>query len=255
MANPLEPAWLLHRRDYGDGGFLADFLGLQSGRFSAVVRGARRKARGGSHAGVLQLFLPVLVAHGGRGELKSLRRAEATGPGVDLAGEHIFTGLYLNELLVRLLPRFESYPQLFALYGVTLEALAASEDAELALRYFELHLLEELGYGVRFDVDASDCAIEATLRYRYDPERGFLARVFSNETREGVDDVAGEQLLNIADWLFNGDGLAAANRKVVKSVTRRALQQQLGERPLKSRELLKAFRRPDSPQETVVSSS
>ena len=52
----------------------------------------------------------------------------------------------------------------------------------------------------------------------------------------------GEQLLNIADWLFGGDGLAADNGRVIKSVTRRALQQQLGERSLNSRELLMAFR-------------
>ena len=78
MAGSLEPAWLLHRREYGDGGFLADFMGLQSGRFSAVVRGARRKARGGSHIGVLQPFLPVLLAHSGRGELKTLRKIDAT---------------------------------------------------------------------------------------------------------------------------------------------------------------------------------
>ena len=74
MASELEPAWLLHRRNYGDGGFLVDVLGLNSGRISAVVRGARRKARGGSHAGVLQPFIPLLVATSGRGELKTLNR-------------------------------------------------------------------------------------------------------------------------------------------------------------------------------------
>ena len=76
MTEALEPAWLLHRREYGDGGFLADFMGLRSGRFSAVVRGARRKARGGSHVGVLRAFLPLLVAPPGRGGVGSRRACD-----------------------------------------------------------------------------------------------------------------------------------------------------------------------------------
>lgn len=250
MAGSLEPAWLLHRREYGDGGFLADFMGLQSGRFSAVVRGARRKARGGSHIGVLQPFLPVLLAHSGRGELKTLRKIEATRSAIELTGERIFSGLYLNELLVRLLPRFEVFPGLFAQYGETLNSLASREDSELSLRYFELTLLSELGYGLRFDSDAGSQAIEPSSYYRYDPERGFLARVFESDAEGDLDGLCGEQLLNIADWLFSGDGLDQHNKKIVKAVTRRALQQQLGDRPLKSRELLRAFR---SAEPTVAS--
>ena len=92
MANELEPAWLLHRRNYGDGGFLLDLLGLNSGRITAVVRGARRKARGGSHAGVLQPFIPLLVATTGRGELKNLHRLETASTGLELVGERVFSG-------------------------------------------------------------------------------------------------------------------------------------------------------------------
>ena len=242
MTEALEPAWLLHRREYGDGGFLADFMGLRSGRFSAVVRGARRKARGGSHVGVLRPFLPLLVAQAGRGELKTLRRIEASQAAIELTGERVFSGLYLNELLVRLLPRFEPLPRLFAEYGETLACLEGNEDVERGLRYFELTLLTELGYGIRFDMDADNDAVEASHHYRYDPERGFLPCVFAPETGHDPEVLQGEQLLNIADWLFGGDGLAAGNSRIIKFVTRRALQQQLGERTLNSRELLMAFR-------------
>ena len=242
MTEALEPAWLLHRREYGDGGFLADFMGLRSGRFSAVVRGARRKARGGSHVGVLRPFLPLLVAQAGRGELKTLRRIEASQAAIELTGERVFSGLYLNELLVRLLPRFEPLPRLFAEYGETLTCLEGIEDVERGLRRFELTLLTELGYGIRFDVDADNDAVEALQHYRYDPERGFLPYVFASGTGHDPEILLGEQLLNIADWLFGGDGLAAGNSRVIKSLTRRALQQQLGERTLNSRVLLTAFR-------------
>ena len=247
MASELEPAWLLHRRNYGDGGFLVDVLGLNSGRISAVVRGARRKARGGSHAGVLQPFIPLLVATSGRGELKTLSRLEVASATVELTGERIFSGFYLNELLVRLLPKFVSCPTLFALYGGTVEALMLTE-AELDLRKFELTLLDELGYGLRFDADANNDAVDPTESYIYDPAKGFSPRVFASAQTGSGDGVwRGDQLLNIADWLFNGDGLELSNRQGLKELTRVALQLQLGDRPLKSRELLKAFRWREEP--------
>ncbi|WP_435215330.1 DNA repair protein RecO [Luminiphilus sp. nBUS_16] len=247
MASELEPAWLLHRRNFGDGGFLVDLLGLTSGRMSAVVRGARRKAKGGSHAGVLQPFTPLLVSTGGRGELKTLHRLEMAGAGLDLAGEQVFSGLYLNELLIRLLPKFVSCPTLFALYGETVDALVIAE-AELALRKFELMLLDELGYGMRFDVDAQSDAVTAADVYRYDPMQGFVRQIFkSDEVMNTPAALRGDQLLNIADWSFNGDGLEVSNRQPLKELTRVALQLHLGDRPLKSRELLKSFRCGEKP--------
>ena len=252
MANELEPAWLLHRRNYGDSGFLVDILGLNSGRISAVVKGGRRKARGGSFAGVLQPFTPLLVATSGRGELKTLSRLELAGAGVELAGERVFSGFYLNELLVRLLPKFVSCPTLFALYGGTIDALVATE-AELDLRKFELMLLEELGYGLRFDMDANNDPIEAANAYLYDPTAGFLPRVFGlDDTWKKEGRLQGDQLLNMADWLFNGDGLDGSNRQSLKDLTRLALQLQLGDRPLNSRKLLKAFRWREEPSKNPV---
>ena len=247
MASELEPAWLLHRRNYGDGGFLVDLLGLNSGRISAVVRGARRKARGGSHSGVLQPFIPLLVATSGRGELKTLNRLEVASVGIELSGERIFSGFYLNELLVRLLPKFISCPTLFALYGGTIDALTLTE-AELDLRKFELILLDELGYGLRFDTDAYDDAVDAAKSYFYDPTKGFLPQAvsFDNDTTT-AGWLRGAQLLNMADWLFNGDGLEVSNQQPLKELTRRALQLQLGDRPLKSRELFKAFKWREEP--------
>ena len=222
-------------------------MGLNSGRISAVVKGARRKARGGSHAGVLQPFTPLLVATSGRGELKTLSRLELAGAGIDLAGERVFSGFYLNELLVRLLPKFVSCPTLFALYGGTIDALVATE-AELDLRKFELMLLEELGYGLRFDTDANNDPVEATNAYLYDPSMGFVPRAFGLDDAKNTEGhLQGDQLLNMADWLFNGDGLQASNRRGLKELIRLALQLQLGDRPLKSRELLKAFRWREAP--------
>ena len=98
-----QPAWVLSRKAYGDNGLLVEFFTAEWGRCGAVVRGAHRKKRGGSLATLLQPFQPLLVSLMGKGELKSLRQAEAPSAGVLLRGESLMSGLYLNELLLSLI--------------------------------------------------------------------------------------------------------------------------------------------------------
>jgi DNA repair protein RecO (recombination protein O) len=69
----LQPAYLLHARDYRDTCLLVELLTEQGGRVGAVARGARRSRRGYSQRAILQPFQPLWVAWGGRGELKNLR--------------------------------------------------------------------------------------------------------------------------------------------------------------------------------------
>ncbi|MGD2008808.1 MAG: DNA repair protein RecO [Cellvibrionales bacterium] len=242
MSTSLEPAWLLHRRPYGDGSLIADFFALQSGRFSAVVRGARRKTPGGAPIGLLQPYVPLLTKKVGRGELKTLSRLEAAGTALELTGDAVFSALYLNELLSRTIPIFEPLPKLFASYGRTLEQLN-DPDSELALRFFELTLLEEIGFGIRFDEDGSGTGIDAQAWYRYAPGRGLVPCVFSEASDRTDALIPGEQLLNIADWSYAGDGLRPQNRRVLKNLLRAALGEHLGDKPLQSRLLLREFRK------------
>ena len=44
----------------------------------------------------------------------------------------MFSGLYLNELLVRLLHRYDPHPRLFAAYAATLDALAATTPSMIS---------------------------------------------------------------------------------------------------------------------------
>jgi len=119
----VQPAWVLGRRAYRDSSLLVELLTADSGRASVVVKGAHRKQRGGSFASLMQPFCPILVALGGQSELKYLSSAETAGVAISLPGERLFSGLYMNELLVRLLPKWDSVPQLFASYGASLVEL------------------------------------------------------------------------------------------------------------------------------------
>lgn len=240
MSGTLQPAWVLHRRAYGDGGYLVELLTLETGRLTALLRGAQRKSRGGSTGGLAQPFTPLLIEFFGRGELKTLKRVEAAGPGITLPGRALFSGLYVNELLTRLLPRYDPHPALFARYGNMLPSLG-KDGEELALRALELALLDELGYGLMFGVDAHGHPIEPTERYRFDPAHGFVARRFEDATGAAQSAWSGEMLLALEAWWSEPSTLGLDERRALKLITRMALANHLGDRPLRSRELLKSF--------------
>ena len=113
-----QPAYVLHSRAYRESSALVDFLTPQ-GRLRAVLRGARGKA--GSLA---RPFIPLELETRGRGELKNVGRLEAAGIPNLLSGEALFSGLYLNELLIRVLPAEDPHPVIFEQYAMTILALA-----------------------------------------------------------------------------------------------------------------------------------
>lgn len=231
MRIKLQPSYVLHSRPYRDTSLLLDVLTAEHGKIGLVARGARRKSRKGNTAAVLQPFTPMLLGFSGRGELKTLTASESAGRPQALLGERLFSGLYLNELLVRLLHRHDPHPELFAAYGVALNGLATSDDVDQILRRFELVLISELGYGFELDVDGhSGEAIQASTWYTYHPEFGLVALGQQSSPEQAA--FRGAELLAIAADDFSGEA-----RQTAKRLARRVLAEQLGETPLRSREL------------------
>lgn len=232
----LQPAWLLHSRPYRDSSLLLDVFTVDHGRQGLVARGVHRRSRGGSSGSLLQSFRPLLLSFSGRGDLQQLSSVEAPGSTLTLAGERLFSGLYLNELLVRLLQRHDPHPQLFASYGATLEALAGPAPVEAPLRRFEFQLLETLGYELQPGVDASTGQpVSPGEWYRFRPESGLWP---CGVAEPGVEPAyPGRHLLAIARGDYQGEAAVTA-----KALLRQALAEQLGGRPLRSRELFR--RRP-----------
>ena len=91
-------------------------------------------------------------------------------------------GFYLNELLLRLLPREDPHEGLFEYYSATLKILANGEDLATTLRRFELKLLQELGYAIPLQHDASNAQILEDANYRYIAEHG-ATRLNGSPTR------------------------------------------------------------------------
>lgn len=227
MSTPIaQLAYVLHSRPYRENSALVDFLTPQ-GRLRAVLRNARGKA-----GTLARPFVPLEAEFRGRGELKNVGRMEGAGIARWLVGEALFSGMYLNELLIRLLPAEDPHPAVFDHYAATLVALAEGRPLEPLLRSFEWRLLDDLGYGFALDTDVDGQPLEADGLYRLRVDAG-LERVWLLQPGlfQGVELLA----MSDADWDTPG-ALPAAKR-----LMRQALAVHLGGRPLVSREL---FRKP-----------
>lgn len=221
-------AYFLHIRPYRETSMLVELLTAEQGRVAGVWRGARR-----SKGGIPQLLQPLLVDLAGTGELKNLRQVEMAGPALQLTGPALFSAFYLNEILVRLLPRDETQSGVFIAYAETLGGLLEGGNAAGLLRRFECQLLDTLGYGIDFSHDSeSGEPVSTAFGYDFHPERGF------SRSRSAQALVSGEALLQLAA----GDFSSPAAAQAAKRINRLALARLLGNRPLKSRELFLATR-------------
>ncbi len=219
--------YVLHRREYGNTSLLLELFGRDQGRFPAIAKGARR--RNSPAAALLQPFRPLSISLSGRGEVKTIGRIEDGGAEVSIGGRAIYCGLYVNELLTRLLVRDDPHEQLFDHYRSALRALGTQPDVARTLRRFELRLLEQIGYAMVLDQDVDSSApLDPGGRYGYDPERGPVARMAGS----GFS-VAGATLLNLAA----DRDLDPGQSREAKELMRRVLRHHLGDKPLKSREL------------------
>jgi len=224
----LQPAYLLHRRDYRNTSLLLDVYSRDYGRRSLVAKGARRK---GGVGGVLRAFVPLLLSWRGRGDLQTLTDAESIGDGAGLQGSELLCGFYLNELLLRMLANDDPDAGLFENYAQTLQILPGGDYSQAAvLRQFELKLLTGLGYGLVLEHCVDDgLAIDAERVYSYRLEHGPVP--YTPGDGGGIR-VTGRTLLGLA----NGELDACGHREAL-ALLRAALAPHLGGCPLQSRRL------------------
>jgi DNA repair protein RecO (recombination protein O) len=144
-------AFVLHRYDWSESSLILDLFTRAQGRLTVVAKGAKKP-----HSNLRAVLLPfqrVNVSLGrlpegeGASDIQTLRQAEWAGGMAMLTGEALFSGFYLNELLMKLLARHDAHPALFDAYAQTLPSLASTDEAvvQSALRAFELTLLREIG--------------------------------------------------------------------------------------------------------------
>src|SRR5690606_16483248 len=137
-------AYMLHASAWRETSLIVQIFSREHGNVAMVAKGAKRPYS--ALRPILAAFQPLKVSWAGAGEVKTLSKAELTGIR-PLSGRALMSGWYMNELLLRLLPREDPHPGLYDAYDAALKALAGGGSAASALRRFEWTLLEETGYG------------------------------------------------------------------------------------------------------------
>ncbi len=227
MNAELTAAFVLHQRPYRETSLLLDVLTEHYGRVSLVAKGVRGKKR--SQAGILQLYQPLLISWSGRGELQTLIAVETVSPQYNLRSEAALCGLYLNELLVKLLPLHAGEPEIFQAYQQALIGLQQTEFTEIVLRLFEKHLLSHLGYGLVLDREfESGQVIEPHEQYTYQADAGLSAWQPGHAIA-----ISGRSLQHLmTERDFDQQSL-----NEIKNLMRSVIHFYLGGKPLQSRKL------------------
>lgn len=234
MRVSLHPAFILHRYPFNETSLILDAFTQDYGRISLVARGARQP--NSRFRGLLRPFTPLQLSWSGKTELMSLSAVEPNAGVHQLTGPALLSGFYLNELLVRLLPRSDPYVRLFTCYQQTLHALQHPEALEPSLRLFERELLLELGFGLSLHTEAiTGESVHPERNYTFVLEQGLVETPRSTASQLVFQ---GKQLLAF----HQGHLTEPDDLRVARQLMRLALNALLGNKPLRSRDFFRAVK-------------
>jgi DNA repair protein RecO (recombination protein O) len=140
-------AVVLRHLDWGEADRILTLYTRERGKVRAIAKGARRiRSR---KAGHLEPFTRVVLQLAKGRDLLIITQADTLDAYLPLGGDLVKTGQasYAVELLDRFTYEDESenYPVYQLLTGI-LQRIATEADPWLAIRYYEIHLLDYLGY-------------------------------------------------------------------------------------------------------------
>ncbi len=228
----LAPAYVLHQYAYRDTSRIVEVFTSDYGRLTLFARGANGPKS--TLRGVLRPFQRMLVSWCGKGEACQLVTAEIDGHITGLASNRLMSGFYMNELLLKLTQRCDPHPEIFVAYASCVQALCDGAMEEAALRRFEKHLLNDLGYGLELATTDEGAPVQLDRYYRFAVQSApQLCRL------ESPGAVYGQSLADLQAESF-GD---VRSLRDAKRVLRAAIDACLDGRTLKSREVALALRR------------
>jgi DNA repair protein RecO (recombination protein O) len=226
-----QPAYVLHPRAYRETSLILEVFTRDHGRAAMVARGA--KSPKSKWRNLLQPFRPLLIGWTARSDLGTLTSADQVAAPPSLHGEALYCGIYVNELLMRLLHRGDPHSDVFDRYRQVLAALAAGEPPQPVLRLFEKNLLEAVGYGLILDHEyKTQEPINDDDWYDYRPDRGPVRVSKQSEGMKGL--VSGKSLSAL-----KAEQLADENLPELRSLMRKVISYHLGGKPLASQALFK----------------
>jgi len=231
-----EPRYVLHSYPYKETSLIVEIFSRRWGRLGLLARGARRPRS--AMRGLLLAFHPLRLGWSSSAELGTLTSVEWAGGLPVLPGIALMCGFYLNELLLRLLPREDAHEALFDAYTAGLARLSEGRAPAEVLRAFERRLLTELGYAPLLEQEAaSGVPVDPQRRYRYEPELGPVALNgdASAALPAGVCVVSGQTLLDVA----RDDYARPQTREEARNLMRALIAERLPGQMLHTRNVLR----------------
>ena len=224
-----DQCFLLHYRSYGETSLIADVFTKSSGKISLIAKGAKKPRS--KFFGYLVPFHKLHISFSGKSELKTLTSIDRDlVNSANTLTKTSYSLLYINELLIKLLPKNAQHCELFNLYENFLIEVSNHNNLELSLRHFELDLLDMLGYGFDYesDIDNSE-PINPNDGYIFVSERGFRKSKNSN--------FLGKDIVNLKNRKLKEVPL-----KYLKEITTKAIGICLEGKELTSREIFKTIK-------------
>jgi DNA repair protein RecO (recombination protein O) len=235
-----QPAFVLHSRPYRETSALVTFLTPEYGKVNGVVRGVRGGRKSASQKSAMlqpfqQLSLQWREKPNNQSDLLSIQNIEMSSLRFPLQAEANICGLYVNEILYRLLFPQVAIEALFEIYQQTLYQLLAAKqrnDQAWSLRQFEFQLLSELGHGLMCDEDIHQHPILSEESYYFYPQYGAVLSSLDSQ-QKGVL-IQGECLLALTEMRY-----CEACLPQLKRLFRTVLAEYLGNKPIMTRELFR----------------
>ena len=226
-----DECFLLHHRSYGETSVIADVFSKNNGKMSLIAKGAKKPRS--KFFGYLVPFHKLNISYSGRSELKTLTSIDRNlSNQANTLTKTSYSLLYINELLIKLLPKDAQQEDLFNLYEQFLKKVNNDSDSnlELTLRHFELDLLDMLGYGFDYDSEIDNQKpIEINSSYSFVSERGFRKSNNSN--------FLGKDILSLKNR-----NLEEVPLKSLKEITTKAINSCLDGRDLTSRKIFRTIK-------------
>lgn len=248
MRNEALIGYLLHQRPYQEKRALYYLFSQQHG----VIHGVGKKGA--------PLFMPLQLFASGKRDLKTFTQINIaplssfqdsvtqnplalkdsnvnltqTLHHESISGQHQYAGLYLNEILWRLLPTEDPMPILWQHYQHSLQQLKqplTADELRLCLRQFEAHLFNELGFALTLKHDSLDQPIEPDAWYRFLPDVGLMPIVHNDDESAVAQTVfKGNEIL-----MMEEQGVAASTLNAWSRLHRQLIDHLLDYQPLQSR--------------------
>lgn len=217
-------AWVLHKQWSGDTSARVTFYTRESGLIHCLCKGGRTPKK----QSLLQAFTPLWISVDERYSYSYTRSVESISPMLCLAGNALFSGLYINELLYHALSPALADAELYDAYLFTLNHLALTDDRltiEPLLRRFEWTLLKACGYSFSWDVDArSGEGINPETCYQFVAGEGFVLNPRG---------IPGSHILALSEDNLNEPHYL----KAAKIIMRKAIDHLVGGKEIKARAL------------------